>query len=518
MTIAIRDNTLVFVFLCVSCAEFPTWRFERNLLHIATFEEDTHGCVADSEPNNWHIFFRIASLKKLLLNRYWLIWLRKIAMTLRWSWRNQVSELLYAFGFLLIPLDHWSPYCHQLEVSFRFRMDFVLGWLDELNEICSALWFFFHWIFDHRCPVAFCDGYVAQWFFAITHLSVLALALMVWSTKCPLLLDIAEGEHEKSSCHNQIALSKCVMWHQVEQHQHLRPFFYREWTLCQYVCELSFRVHVLNFDCRVQVGAIIEPVQIHSMSPWYVSHRRASSFVCVFRNRFVVFEDVQRCLFAKELCVGVLQSMLLNKVDIVARSFECNVCRIVLLTFGCDTLMTVSHEISVRIPATRNFRFNTTMRYRYWLFAHPWYRNKCVCQRFTEHCLSWTWNLKEFRQNPRPGINPIWNQLLCYPHNSTVYHWLKNECSFWVLQQAFCRKLCSILWLVLPICSVHNILGRPIRAIQKHYDTIGEHVSGDSPTDSMSSTLSWWSSRQIVETFVKLVWRSTHLRAWPSMS
>ena len=52
------------------------------------------------------------------------------------------------------------------------------------------------------------------------------------------------------------------------------------------------------------VDAVMEPVQIHSMGPCYVSHCRASFFVYLFVNSFVVFEDVQRCLSAKELRVG----------------------------------------------------------------------------------------------------------------------------------------------------------------------------------------------------------------------
>ena len=45
-----------------------------------------------------------------------------------------------------------------------------------------------------------------------------------------------------SCCHNQIALSECVVSHQFKQHQQLRPSFCRERRFCQHVCELLFRV------------------------------------------------------------------------------------------------------------------------------------------------------------------------------------------------------------------------------------------------------------------------------------
>ena len=42
----------------------------------------------------------------------------------------------------------------------------------------------------------------------------------------------------------------------------------------------------------------------------------------------------------------------------------------------------------------------------------------------------------------------------------------------------------------------HGMSGLPIRARHKHFNTICEHTSDNSPTDSSSSFLNWWSSKQ----------------------
>ena len=44
----------------------------------------------------------------------------------------------------------------------------------------------------------------------------------------------------------------------------------------------------------------------------------------------------------------------------------------------------------------------------------------------------------------------------------------------------------------------HRISGRPIRAKYKRFRTIWEHTLDNSPTDPISSSLNWWSSRHDV--------------------
>ena len=80
-------------------------------------------------PNTWQMFLRTANFKKLLLNRCGFKGLCKTVLTVRWSWRNQASELLCDLGFLrsgLIACLH-SPYHDLLEIPFRFRMDSFLS-------------------------------------------------------------------------------------------------------------------------------------------------------------------------------------------------------------------------------------------------------------------------------------------------------------------------------------------------------------------------------------------------------
>ena len=72
----------------------------------------------------------------------------------------------------------------------------------------------------------------------------------------------------------------------------------------------------------------------------------------------------------------------------------------------------------------------------------------------------------------------------------------------------------------------HRMSGRPIRAKCKHFKTIWEQTSDNSPLFSNSSFLIWWSSKQGWETlygcsvflFANSQHRSTHFRACPSTS
>ena len=72
----------------------------------------------------------------------------------------------------------------------------------------------------------------------------------------------------------------------------------------------------------------------------------------------------------------------------------------------------------------------------------------------------------------------------------------------------------------------HRISGRPIRVKYKHFRTIWEHTSDNSPTDSNSFSLKWWSSMHGVDTLwsccVDLLAnsqkRSTYFLTWASMS
>ena len=90
-----------------------------------------------------------------------------------------------------------------------------------------------------------------------------------------------------------------------------------------------------------------------------------------------------------------------------------------------------------------------------------------------------------------------------------------------------CHMPESILWLLLHICwQTTRMSGLPIRAKYKHFKIICEHTCDSSPTDSSSSCLNWWSSKQRLETlkncstflFAKSQHRSTHFRACPSIS
>ena len=113
------------------------------------------------------------------------------------------------------------------------------------------------------------------------------------------------------------------------------------------------------------------------------------------------------------------------------------------------------------------------------------------------------------------GINPIDSAVLCYPHHNIggIHSW--NECRKFIVP-VVCRMHESILWLHEPVCWL-TIECQPTRARYKHFITICEHTS---------SFLSWWSSKQGLETlcncstflFTSSQYISTHFFARPSIS
>ena len=104
------------------------------------------------------------------------------------------------------------------------------------------------------------------------------------------------------------------------------------------------------------------------------------------------------------------------------------------------------------------------------------------------------------QQSPSLGINPVDNAEPCYPHDNIVGIHLCCECTKPILP-IVCHMPESILWLLLHICwQTTRMSGLPIRARYKHFKTICEHACDSSPTDSSSSCLNWWSSKQRLET------------------
>ena len=135
-------------------------------------------------------------------------------------------------------------------------------------------------------------------------------------------------------------------------------------------------------------------------------------------------------------------------------------------------------------------------------------------------------NIPNLRQSLSLGMNPIDNAEPCYPQNNIVGSHLCDECKKSNVLSV-CHKLLSIWRLLEQVrFPTKDMSGLPIRVRYKHLKNIGEHTSDNSPTDSRSSFLNWWSSRQGLETlyswsvflFATSQYLSTHFWACPSMS
>ena len=262
---------------------------------------------------------------------------------------------------------------------------------------------------------------------------------------------------------NHNTFSEIAVWHHIVQCQKLCPAFSCEGPFCQYVCQLLGCVDVIDLNRWVQVDAVTEPVQNHSLSPWHVSHRRASSFcwrtaslsskmynvACLLK--VVRWVECGRCCWTDSaLWLAVLNAML-------AKGFSS--------PLGV-TLQHVSHKnmhgdtfhtwTSIQDKNSDSVRpADTTVCF---LLTHDIGTN-VGAKNYTEHGLTRTWNLNSCKIRilgwTRSTIN-------CLVTHMTV---LLISC-VWNLKvlQAFCRMLCShFVTGRAEVFTVHNRSGRPIR-------------------------------------------------------
>ena len=137
----------------------------------------------------------------------------------------------------------------------------------------------------------------------------------------------------------------------------------------------------------------------------------------------------------------------------------------------------------------------------------------------------------DFESSRSPAKSESWNnpKLYCCAAFPTRQHCLNSH--VWWLQeikrakrwsQAFVHSVTARA----SFFTDHKISGLPMRAKYKHFRTICEQTFDNSPTDPISSSLNWWSSRHGVATlrncwvvlFASSQYLSTHFFAWPSMS
>ena len=134
-------------------------------------------------------------------------------------------------------------------------------------------------------------------------------------------------------------------------------------------------------------------------------------------------------------------------------------------------------------------------------------------------------NPQSRQQSLSLGINPVDNAEPCCPHDNIVGSHLCDECMKSILPNV-CRKTDSILWLLLQVCwqTIKSLVFQflPSTSMSRQFVSI---LFDNSPTDSSSSFLNWWTSKQGLETvkncstflFASSQYLSTHFRACPYM-
>ena len=101
----------------------------------------------------------------------------------------------------------------------------------------------------------------------------------------------------------------------------------------------------------------------------------------------------------------------------------------------------------------------------------------------------------DFESSRSPAKSESWikpNLKCCavYPHDHVVGNRLCHECK---------KSSQTSVTSLSPFCD-HRMSGLPILAKYKHFKTTSEHTFDNSPTDSSSAFLIWWSSTRGVET------------------
>ena len=174
--------------------------------------------------------------------------------------------------------DHHTIWWTRESCSCKQEKDLV----QEAETVASLTWFLLHvyWIFAIGSPTRLTQGphgHFAQWFSRSCISSV--EPSWSWFDQRDVRFYLTWRKKTRNCKGNHNTFSELAVWHHIEQCQKLCPAFSCEGPFCQYVCQLLGCVDVIDLNRWVQVDAVIEPVQIHSLSPWHVSHRRASSCV-----------------------------------------------------------------------------------------------------------------------------------------------------------------------------------------------------------------------------------------------
>ena len=147
-------------------------------------------------------------------------------------------------------------------------------------------------------------------------------------------------------------------------------------------------------------------------------------------------------------------------------------------------------------------------------------------RKCTEFLLMLTSSLQGLLQNQNLDIILICIVVLCYPHgqyclNSHVW-WMYEIKRAKCLVQTFVHFVSARASLFSDL----KISGLPIRAKYRHFRNLCEQTVDNSPTDSISSSLNWWSSIHGVAIlyncwvvlFASSQFLFKHFSAWPSMS
>ena len=109
-------------------------------------------------------------------------------------------------------------------------------------------------------------------------------------------------------------------------------------------------------------------------------------------------------------------------------------------------------------------------------------------------------SLQDLRQNQNPETILICIVVLYFPHDNIGWFHMCDES----MRSKGAKRLShALVHLVIARASLftdHEISGLPMRAKYWHFRTICEQIFDKSPTDPISSSFNWWSSKHGVAT------------------
>ena len=262
-----------------------------------------------------------------------------------------------------------------------------------------------------------------------------------------------------------------------------------------------FGVDVFDVDLGVEINSIKQQIKSNSVSPGNMSQCGTPSFNDRFDHCFIVFEHIQWSFSTRGLDIWGNRINLFRYIDFLLR-----LTTFVNITIRFPRSRNISKNRNNQIPQFHSrqpiqsqssvqrddFRFCWTVRNSSLFLAHSICWNKRMTSKNAQ-CSSrsgfpiFNREVRVLKQSQSALFGSITHMTILFVFTCEMNVWNQSIQAFVTGLGPLCYGSCefihwpwNIRWSNFARC--------------KHFRTIWEHVFDNSPTDSVSSSLKWWSS------------------------